>query len=46
VKKQCLSSPLESYATLELNNRIIFFYDKVLFAIIEGYCNDAADIAP
>ena len=46
VKKKFLSSPLEIYATLELNNRIIFFYDKVLFAIIEGYCNDAADIAP
>ena len=37
VKKKILSSPLEIYATLELNNRIIFFYDKVFYAIAEGY---------
>ncbi len=43
VKKKFLSSPLEIYATLELNNRIIFYYDKVFFAIAEGYCSDATD---
>jgi 8-oxo-dGTP diphosphatase len=37
VKKKILSSPLEIYTTLELNNRIIFFYDKVFYAIAEGY---------
>jgi 8-oxo-dGTP diphosphatase len=29
VKKRLFSSPLEIYTALELNNRIIFFYDKV-----------------
>jgi ADP-ribose pyrophosphatase YjhB (NUDIX family) len=43
VKKKILSSPLEIYATLELNNRIIFFYDKVFFAIAEGYFSDSPD---
>lgn len=43
VKKKFLSSPLEIYATLELNNRIIFFYDKVFFAIAEGYFSNTDD---
>jgi len=43
VKKKILSSPLEIYATLELNNRIIFFYDKVFFAIAEGYLSGVKD---
>ncbi len=38
IKKRILSSPLEIYSTLELNNRIIFFYDKINFFITRGYC--------
>lgn len=37
VKKRILSSPLEIYSTLELNNRIIFLYDKVYRYITEGF---------
>jgi ADP-ribose pyrophosphatase YjhB (NUDIX family) len=37
IKKKILASPLEIYATLELNNRIIFFYDKVNYYLSEGY---------
>ena len=37
IKKRILSSPLEIYSTLELNNRIIFFYDKINYFITKGY---------
>jgi len=37
IGKKILSSPLEIYSTLELNNRIIFLYDKVNYHITEGY---------
>ncbi|TFG38355.1 MAG: NUDIX domain-containing protein [Syntrophobacterales bacterium] len=37
VKKRILSSPLEIYATLELNNRIIFLYDKINYYLTAGY---------
>jgi 8-oxo-dGTP diphosphatase len=38
IKKRILSSPLEIYSTLELNNRIIFFYDRINYFITKGYC--------
>lgn len=37
VKKKILSSPLEIYITLELNNRIIFLYDKINYFLSDGY---------
>jgi 8-oxo-dGTP diphosphatase len=37
IKQRILSSPLEIYSTLELNNRIIFLYDKVNYYITKGY---------
>ncbi len=37
VKKKILSSPLEIYTTLELNNRIIFLYDKINYYLTAGY---------
>lgn len=37
IQKKILSSPLEIYTTLELNNRIIFLYDKIIFHITSGY---------
>ncbi len=37
VQKKILSSPLEIYITLELNNRIIFLYDKIIYQISSGY---------
>lgn len=37
VRKKILASPLEIYATLELNNRIILFYDKVVYHLTVGY---------
>ncbi|MCU0575301.1 MAG: NUDIX domain-containing protein [Desulfobacterota bacterium] len=37
IGKKILSSPLEIYSTLELNNRIIFLYDRVNYHITEGY---------
>lgn len=41
ISKRILSSPLEIYSTLELNNRIIFLYDKVNHLITEGYVDQA-----
>jgi 8-oxo-dGTP diphosphatase len=37
LQKKILSSPLEIYITLELNNRIIFLYDKIIYHIASGY---------
>jgi ADP-ribose pyrophosphatase YjhB (NUDIX family)/SAM-dependent methyltransferase len=37
VKKKILSSPFEIYTTLELNNKIIFFYDKINYCLTAGY---------
>jgi len=37
IRQRILSSPLEIYSTLELNNRIIFLYDKVNYYITKGY---------
>jgi 8-oxo-dGTP diphosphatase len=37
IQKKILSSPLEIYITLELNNRIIFLYDKIIYHISAGY---------
>lgn len=37
VNKNILSSPLEIYITLELNNRIIFLYDKINYFLSAGY---------
>ncbi len=37
INQRILSSPLEIYSTLELNNRIIFLYDKVNYYITKGY---------
>jgi 8-oxo-dGTP diphosphatase len=36
--KKILASPLEIYTTLELNNRIIFIYDKIIYFLAKGYC--------
>lgn len=38
IKKKILASPLEIYTTLELNNRIIFIYDKIIYFLARGYC--------
>jgi hypothetical protein len=38
VGKQILRSPLEIYTALELNNRIIFLYDKVNYYLTTGWC--------
>jgi 8-oxo-dGTP diphosphatase len=35
--KKILASPLEIYTTLELNNRIIFIYDKIIYFLAKGY---------
>jgi ADP-ribose pyrophosphatase YjhB (NUDIX family) len=40
IKKNILGSPLGIYTTLELNNRIILFYDKVVHFISKGYFAD------
>ncbi|HOO70591.1 MAG TPA: NUDIX hydrolase [Spirochaetota bacterium] len=32
-----ISSPLEIYTALEINNRIIFFYDKINYYLTTGY---------
>jgi 8-oxo-dGTP diphosphatase len=37
VKEKIFSSPLEIYTTLEINNRIIFFYDKIIHNLTIGY---------
>lgn len=35
--KKIIASPLEIYTTLELNNRIIFIYDKIIYSLAKGY---------
>lgn len=42
VGRRILSTPLEIYSTLELNNRIIFLYDKVYHHLTEGYTSPGA----
>ncbi|MCD6571460.1 MAG: NUDIX hydrolase [Deltaproteobacteria bacterium] len=37
LRKKILGSPLEIYTTLELNNRIILFYDKIAHYVSLGY---------
>ncbi len=37
IKKRILASPLEIYTTLELNNRIIFIYDRIIYFLAKGY---------
>ncbi len=37
VSRRVLSTPLEIYTTLELNNRIILYYDKVNALLVSGY---------
>ncbi|MFY9398328.1 MAG: NUDIX domain-containing protein [Desulfomonilia bacterium] len=37
VRKKILSSLMEIYITLELNNRIIFIYDRIIYQISRGY---------
>ena len=37
VEGRIFTSPLEIYSTLEINNRIIFFYDKINYFITLGY---------
>ncbi len=37
IKKRILASPLEIYTTLELNNRIIFIYDRIIYYLAKGY---------
>jgi len=37
LRQKILGSPLEIYTTLELNNRIILFYDKITHYISLGY---------
>jgi hypothetical protein len=37
VRERIFSTPLEIYTTLEFNNRIIFFYDKINYYLASGY---------
>ncbi len=37
IRKKILSSPMEIYITLELNNRIIFLYDRIIYHLSSGY---------
>jgi len=37
MKRRILGSPLQIYTTLELNNRIIFLYDKMDYHLAVGY---------
>jgi len=37
IEKNILHSPLEVYTMLEINNRIILFYDKITYFLIKGY---------
>jgi len=37
MKPRILGSPLQIYTTLELNNRIIFLYDKMDYHLAVGY---------
>jgi ADP-ribose pyrophosphatase YjhB (NUDIX family) len=37
IKSKIISSPLEIYSTLELNNRIIFIYDRIYYMFSKGY---------
>jgi hypothetical protein len=37
IEKNILHSPLEVYTMLEINNRIILFYDKISYFLIKGY---------
>ncbi len=41
VKKKFLSSPLEIYSTVELNNRIIFYYDRINYYLAAGYMSQS-----
>lgn len=43
MRRRVAPSPLELYATLELNNRIIFLYDRVNYHLAMGYTSSAAD---
>jgi len=38
INKKIFASPLEIYTTLELNNRIIFIYDRINYYLTKGYC--------
>lgn len=37
IRRRILASPLEIYTSLELNNRIIFCYDRVIYNLTRGY---------
>ncbi|PKL38870.1 MAG: hypothetical protein CVV44_08350 [Spirochaetae bacterium HGW-Spirochaetae-1] len=37
VRERILHAPLDIYTTLEINNRIIFFYDKINYYLVSGY---------
>lgn len=37
MKEKILSSLIEIYTSLEMNNRIIFYYDKIIYYITLGY---------
>lgn len=37
VQKKIIASPLDIYAALEFNNRIVFIYDRIIHALIRGY---------
>ena len=39
INKKIFASPLEIYTTLELNNRIIFIYDRINYFLTKGYCD-------
>jgi len=38
IDNSILVSPLEIYTALELNNRIIFLYDRFIYSLSKGYC--------
>ncbi|MCX8123454.1 MAG: NUDIX domain-containing protein [Spirochaetes bacterium] len=37
IEKNILHSPLDIYTALEINNRIILFYDKITYFLMKGY---------
>lgn len=42
MKHRVLGSPLQIYTTLELNNRIIFLYDRMDYCLAAGWSQDLA----
>lgn len=39
IKKNIIISPLDIFTALEFNNRVVYIYDKIIHALIDGFCN-------